>query len=190
MAGECRLYYSRMPWCTLIFSKKLFEFFYILCFRKPEIKLNVELHKCSMKFYCQPSGTSRKILINKMSKPVFYHIRNPWINVDWIIIFVFFIWDTEMVSRGRSCRVGLWQIFAPVTLYVMPVLHKNYSCSYSYSYSCSYSCCCVYSYSYSDFLKGIFIAQAKCPAKTNCTWKCAWKALKHRISALKSAKSD
>ena len=40
-----------------------------------------------------------------------------------------------------------------------------------------------------DFLKVIFIAQAKCKAKQICAWKCAEKAIKHRKSALKYVKS-
>ena len=40
-----------------------------------------------------------------------------------------------------------------------------------------------------DFLKVIFIAQAKFPAKRNCAWKCARNDVKHRKSALKSVKS-
>ena len=41
----------------------------------------------------------------------------------------------------------------------------------------------------SDFLKTVFIAQAKSPAKKNCALKCAGKAIKHRKGALKSVKS-
>ena len=40
-----------------------------------------------------------------------------------------------------------------------------------------------------DFLKVIFIKQAKFPAQKNCEWKCAGKAIKHRKNALTSVKS-